>query len=314
MKVIERSDLREEDGTITLVNRIKGTLNFGFDWYEDMQAQLEICSRISKTLKHEHTMIRNAIIHGTKLIIPMILISPQGVRVIVPNHIRGSYRAKGDEWQKFDSRGRKFKRARPNPMDDVHLKADVLLRSIQDRGYGLPSIEPVIIFTQVNAHVDQVNPSVRIVQADAIEHFAVNLLKVEPIMDQDDIRAISDAIINPKGQKTNEAAAPESHDGLAPGLINEMPPFIADEMIPRADEAYPQLASEELPPFKFPDTDPMDYPMFDPNALNAPPLGAPFYARWGFSRNQFILIAVMAFIEMLIITVLAMMVIADIAY
>jgi hypothetical protein len=314
MKVIERSDLREEDGTISLANRIKGSLNFGMDWYDNMQQQVEICARMSKTLNHEHTMIRNVIIPGTKLIIPMILLSPQGVRIIVPNSIRGSYRAKGDEWQKFDSRGRRFKRARPNPMDDIRLMADVLLRSIQDRGYGLPSIEPVLIFTQVNAHIDQVSPSVRIVQVDAIDHFAASLLKIEPIMDQDDIRAITDAIVNPKDQKTEADSTPKADDGLAPGLISDIPPFVTDEMIPRAAEEPQSLASEELPPFKFPDTDPMDYPMFDPNSPEAPPLGAPFYARWGFSRNQFILLASMAFFELLIITVLAVMVIADITF
>ncbi len=304
MKVIECSDLREEDGTISLPNRIKGTLNFGLNWYDEMQAQEEICARLSKTLKHEHTMIRNAIIPGTKLPVPMILLSPQGARVIVPSRIRGSYRAKGNEWQKFDSRGRRFKRARPNPMDDVRLMADVLLRSIQDRGYGLPSIEPVLLFTDANAIIDQLSPGVRIVQVDAVDHFAVNLLKIEPIMDQDDIRAISDAILHSKDAESDEVVEPE--DGLAPGLINELPPFTTEE--------EPPLASEKLLPFKFPDTDPMDYPMFDPNAVDAPPLGAPFYARWGFSRNQFILLAVMAFIEILIIMVMAMMVIADIAF
>jgi hypothetical protein len=314
MKVIERSDLREEDGTISLANRIKGSLNFGMDWYDNMQSQVEICSRMSKALNHEHTMIRNVTIHGTKLIIPMILLSPQGVRVIVPNNIRGSYRAKGDEWQKFDSRGRKFKRTRPNPMEDVRLMSDVLLRAIQNQGYGLPSIESVLIFTQVNAHIDQLSPSVRIVPVDAIDHFAVSLLKIEPIMDQDDIRAIVDSIVNPKGKKTEEEAVPEAHEGLAPGLIGDIPPFITDEMIPVAGEEPQPPAAEKLPPFKFPDTDPMDYPMFDPNAPEAPALGAPFYARWGFSRNQFILLAAMAFFELLIITVLAVIVIADIAF
>ncbi len=314
MKVIERSDLREEDGTISLVNRLKGSLNYGMDWYDNMQAQVEICSRMTKTLNHEHTMIRNAFIHGTKLTIPMILLSPQGVRVIVSNNIRGSYRAKKDEWQKFDSRRRRFKTTRPNPMNDVRLMTDVLLRSIQDRGYELTNIEPVLIFTQVNAHIDQVNPSVRIVSVDAIDHFAASLLKIEPIMDQDDIRAIADSIIHPKGKKTEADSIPEAHDGLAPGLIGDIPPFVTDEMIPRTGEVPQPLASEELSPFEFPDTDPMDYPMFDPHAPEAPPLGAPFYARWGFSRNQFILLAAMAFFELLIITVMAVIVIADIAY
>lgn len=314
MKVIERSDLREEDGTISLANRIKGSFTFGMDWYEGMQAQVEICSRISKTLNNEHTLIRNVNIPGTKLIIPMILLSPQGVRVIVSNNIRGSYRAKNDEWQKFDSRQRRFKRTRPNPMDDIRRMAEVLLQSIQDRGYGLPNIEPVLIFMQVNAHIDQVSPSVRIVQVDAIDHFAASLLKIDPIMDQDDIRAISDAIVHPKGKPSEADSLPEAQDGLAPGLIGDIPPFVTDEMIPRATDEPQQLASEPLSPFQFPDTDPMDYPMFDPHAPEAPPLGAPFYARWGFSRNQFILLAAMAFFELLIITVMAVIVIADIAY
>jgi len=150
----------------------------------------------------------------------------------------------------------------------------------------------------VNAIVDQIQPSVRIVQADAVDHFAANLLKVEPIMDQDDIRALSEAIIRPKPAKTAEEHALESEPELAPGLIDNLP----------------LSTSEPIPPFHFPDTDPMDYPMYDPNALGSPSIGAPFYARWGLSRNQFALLAVMAFMILIILTVFAVLVIANTFY
>ncbi|NIS82378.1 MAG: hypothetical protein GTO14_19720 [Anaerolineales bacterium] len=285
MKVIDRSDLRDEDGIISMPNRIKGMLNYGMSWYGEMQAQAELSEQLSKTLGNEHTLIRNLRIPGTSFIVSMILLSPQGVRVITPTTILGVFRAKGDTWQKFDSRRRQFKRDRPNPMIEASQIAEAVLKTIQEQGFALPEVEPVLMFMNPRTHVDQANPAIRIVQTDAIDHFAANLLKFEPIMDQEDISALTEALIHPK--KPEPEIAVESEFPL-PGLEGAPDVFDGSEL----DSLFAPEAEQ----------------------AKSPALGAPWYARWGLSRRQWLLLAVMTFFEVLILIALVVMVVANTFY
>jgi hypothetical protein len=198
MVVIERSTFRDESGAISLENRLRGTIRFGLRWYGEMEAQQAVTQRLLKTLGDEHVLVRNQLIPGTDVIIPLILLSPQGVRVLVPTPIRGIYRAKLDEWLTFDGGARRFKRVRPNLQGIALTMANQLLRFLKGQGYPLPEIESVLLFTNPRTHVDTARPSVRIVLADAIDHFASNLQKFPAIMDGEDIGAVLDSLASPR--------------------------------------------------------------------------------------------------------------------
>ena len=198
MIVIERSTFRDESGTISLESRLSGMFRFGLRWYGEMEAQRGVTERLLKSLGDEHVLVRNQVVPGTDVIVPLILLSPQGVRVLVPTPIRGIYRAKLDEWLTFDGGARRFKRVRPNLQGITLNMANQLLRFLKSQGYPLPEIESVLIFTNPRTHVDTARPSVRIVLADAIDHFASNLQKFPAIMDGEDIGAVLDSLATPK--------------------------------------------------------------------------------------------------------------------
>lgn len=198
MIVIERSTFRDEKGAISLDARLRGTLQYGLRWYGEMEAQQGVTQRLLKELGDEHILVRNQVVPGTDAIIPMILLSPQGVRVILPTPIRGIYRAKLDEWLVFDGSSRRFKRVRPNLQGAAMTMASQLLRFLKGQGYPLPEIEAVLIFTNPRTHVDTARPSVRIVLADAVDHFASNLQQFPAIMDSEDIAAVLESLSTPK--------------------------------------------------------------------------------------------------------------------
>jgi hypothetical protein len=198
MIVIERSTFRDESGVISLENRLRGMFRFGMRWYSEMEAQLAVTQRLLKSLGDEHVLVRNQQLPGTDVIIPLILLSPQGVRLLVPTPIRGIYRAKLDEWLTFDGGARRFKRVRPNLQGVALTMANQLLRFLKGQGYPLPEIESVLIFTNPRTHVDTARPSVRIVLADAIDHFASNLQKFPAIMDGEDIGAVLESLTSPR--------------------------------------------------------------------------------------------------------------------
>ncbi|MEK6588374.1 MAG: hypothetical protein AABY97_05985 [Chloroflexota bacterium] len=198
MQVNDRSKFRDEQGLISLENRIRGTVKYGFSWYGEMQAQEFIARQIGRILGDDHFLLRNVPLVGTDVLASMILFSPQGIRLLHPSAERGNYRATEDEWMSFSGRSRQFKPTRPNLQFRALALARGLRRYFEAQGYALPDLEAVLIFTNPQTLVDRSNPQARIVLADAIELFASSLLERQQVMDHEDIQMLMDALLNPK--------------------------------------------------------------------------------------------------------------------
>lgn len=209
MEVLELSDFRDEEGGISLENRILGTVKHGLNWHGEMEAQALITRRLERTLGDEHLLLRNVPLVGTEVIASMILFGPQGVRLLQPSTLRGTFRAKDNDWQTFDGRTRRFKSARPNLQFRALAIARGLLRYFERQGFPLPELEAVLIFTNPQTHVDTATPEARIVLADAIDHFAANLQELDVIMDNEDIQMLVDSLLNPELPEPEPEAAPE---------------------------------------------------------------------------------------------------------
>jgi hypothetical protein len=292
MNVIDRSEFRDEEGVIALESRIRGTLQHGLGWYGEMQAQEFVSERLEKTLDRAHTLIRNVVLPGTTVSVSMILLSPQGIRVLEPSSIKGVFRAKGEEWLKFDSRGRRFKRARPNlqaqTLDLAQLVHRYLQKYLESQGYlegqeyNLPEVEAVLMFANPRTHVDSARPRIRIVQTDAIDHFAANLLEFQPIMDQEDIDILTEALIEPKFPKLETEAE----------VGEELEPSVAPYEFVEEGDVFTSEA------------EPMGLPIQAVNRLSSLP----------FSQSQWILLAVIVFFEIIILIIFAMLILRNLAY
>lgn len=290
MNVIERSEFRDEDGVISLENRVRGTLQHGLKWYGLMQAQEFVTQRIDKTLGREHTLLRNIVIPGTTVTVSMILLSPQGIRVMESSPIKGVFRAKGEDWLKFDGRGRRFRRTRPNlqtqTLDLAQLIHRYLQKYLETQGYfegqeyRFPEVEAVLVIANPRTHVDTARPRIRIVQADAIDHFAANLLEFQPIMDQEDIDILVEALIEPK--------FPE----LEPKVGEELEPSVAPYEFVEEGEIFTA------------EPEPMGLPTQAIHRISSMPL----------STSQWILIAVMVFFELVVLIIFAMLILRNMAY
>jgi hypothetical protein len=217
MKVIDKSEFRDENGLISFENRLRGTLRYGLPWFGIMQSQMIISDRLGKGLANDYTLLRNVLIPGTGLIASMILVGPQGVRAITASPLRGVYRAKGEEWLVQSAGG--FRNSNPNLQHMAVTTAEVILRYLHERGYSLPEVEPVLAFSNPRAHVDAAHPNARIVQADGVDHLAANLRQLPPIMDGEDVNLVVDALLRPKAPEPEPeppAPAPRAARLLAP--------------------------------------------------------------------------------------------------
>jgi hypothetical protein len=246
MRIIERSEFRDESGTISLENRIRATMRHGLSWYGAMEAQLVVTDALSHGLGPDYVLLRNLTVPYTLLTVPLTLIGPQGVRAIVPTPLRGIYRAKGEEWLTFQSAARRFKRVRPNQQAIALEYADALLHYLVGQGYGLPEVEAVLVFTNPRTHVDSARPRTRIVMADGIEHFAANLQQLKPIMDEEDVQAVVNSFLYPKPRE-GEAEVPMTEAGLGlPVVPPEFRPQTGPIAVPSGPGAAPPGAERDL--------------------------------------------------------------------
>jgi len=287
MRRLECSEFRDEEGTISLESRVRGTMQNGLKWYGEMGAQNEAYEKLSKSLGREHLAIFNLPLPDTTITIPMLLLSPQGVRVILPSPLVGVYRAKGEAWMKYGGgRTRRFSPVRPNLQSRVLMMAQSVLTYLQEKGYALPEVEAILLFTNPKTHVDTSDPEARIVQADAIDHFAVNINQFQAIMNQDDILELSEVLTKPTRPKPESEPEPVPEPEPEPRPIDpiELPQESADEM----DAAFGSSASG-LTPRKERSLKPSRFP---------------------FSRRQWILLIILVFFELMILGIFTIYVIS----
>jgi hypothetical protein len=198
MQIIDLSEFRDEEGLISLENRVRGMVKFGFGWYGEMHAQEHVTGKLQGILDDDHMLLLNAPLVGTDVLAPMILFSPQGVRLLYPSTVRGTLRAQDDRWLTYNSRTRQFKPKKPNLQFRALAFARGLMRYFESQGFPLPELEAVLLFTNPLTHVDTAGPQARIVLSDAFEHFAASILEGQKIMDQEDIHMLVDSVLNPK--------------------------------------------------------------------------------------------------------------------
>jgi hypothetical protein len=247
MNVIEKSRFVDEEGKISIRNRLSATIDFGSDWFGRMEAQKAVTQRLSRALGDHHILLRNIPIPGTDESEPyMLLVSPQGIRVLMTYPIRGVFRANEGEWLKLNQRSRSFVRTKPN-LQLVALNIQKQAQRLLDiQKFGVPIIESVLIFTHPRTLIDGSRPVCRVVSADAIEYFAANLEQLPIALTPQQIHTAVDAILYP------QLPEPRSADNL-----------ITDPLLKRPDIAEP-IAEPIDDPFaeSFFETEPESSPAF----------------------------------------------------
>ena len=232
MRIIDKTPLTNEDGSISFFNRIKGTLQYGFSWYPDLQAQQKMIDVIDKQLGKKFTLIRNHTLENSKITIPVILVGTPGIQVILVTHVQGSFRAKTDAWGTVS--GGNFKDAAINLLKRTNQLGKVLEIYLKRKNLQTSKeVEPILLSVNPALHVSSVRPIVRIVLSDAVERFASSLAQEPPIMSVEDVHEIAEEIVNPRPPK---AKVPESQS--------------AEQNLGEIDFAFDESASPKSAPQK----------------------------------------------------------------
>jgi len=198
MKVIDRSPFRDEEGSIGLDDRLRGTWQFGFNWNKETRAQDRLVSQLKAQLNNRYTLVRDALLPGLGIPIPMVLVGPTGVQVFYASAIQGFYRAKENSWSVMESRSRRYTPSQPNLIKRTTLMSQAIFEFLSNKGIQVEESEPVLFFSDPNIHVDAIHPAVHIILADGAGRFIENLAQNPPILSIIEVERISTTLSETK--------------------------------------------------------------------------------------------------------------------
>ncbi|GAB4500667.1 MAG: hypothetical protein Fur0035_02070 [Anaerolineales bacterium] len=221
MKIIDKTPLRAEDGSISITDRIQGMLKYGLNWYDRIEAQDKVIPILEKALPQNFILLRNITLGGTEIELPaLILIGPAGVFLLNVLHERGVFRAREDEWGTIS--GGKFVPGRTNHLTRTKRMGQVVQTFLEHAGLtGMVNTEAILMTSDPIAHIESVRPIVRIVMADALERFAVSLGQGRSALSPEMSAAVADILLTGRPLKKPEspkpAAAPAFAEAPQPG-------------------------------------------------------------------------------------------------
>ncbi len=209
MQVFQKSPLIDDEGNISFLNRIRGTLQYGNSWYRDVLAQEDVIRALSSGLDNRYTLLRNLVLPDAGVPIPLVLVGPVGVWVITVSGLRGAYRAREDSWQRMENGH--FRPVRPNLVRSTMLMARALQVFLERQNVRIPEVQTALLFTDPAQHVDTLNPVVRVVLSDAFDRFALSITRQEEKLSPQELQAILDAL----SHTTEPAGDTEKEDAFA---------------------------------------------------------------------------------------------------
>ena len=198
MKVINCSPFRDEEGSIGLDDRLRGTWQFGSTWNKETKAQDRLVSQLKTQLDNKYTLVRDVSLPGLGIPIPMVLIGPTGGQVFYASAIQGLYRAKENSWSVMDNRNRRYTPSQPNLIKRTTLMSHAIFGFLNNKGFQVEEPEPVLFFSDPNIHVDAIHPAVHILLADGASRFIENLAQNPQILDTIKVKSISDTLAETK--------------------------------------------------------------------------------------------------------------------
>jgi hypothetical protein len=212
MKILDKTPYQKETGEIDLAGRLQGTLKYGLSWYPEVQAQQAIIAQLDRLIEKGFVLIRNLTLPGTEIIVPIILVGPQGINVIYVTHVRGFFEAKGDEWNTV--KGGQAQPASVNLISRVKLLARAVQLYLQRQNLELLGpVEPVLIGTDPGFHVETTRPAVRVIMSDAIKQFGAALLQARPVLKNQQVYELAERIVTPR--PSMEAPLPDQEEASA---------------------------------------------------------------------------------------------------
>jgi hypothetical protein len=196
MKIIDKTSQQDANGNIGFFPRIQATLKYGLNWSAELEAQKTVIAQLDRALEKGFVLIRNFTLPGSDIVIPIVLLGAGGVWVIYVTNAKGSFEARGDQWNMVNSDGKSLP-ASINYISRAAQLATVFQKFLKIQKVEMPApVEPVLIAADPGAQIESVRPMIRVVRSDAIRQFAGSLIQARPVWRTDFIHQLADRILD----------------------------------------------------------------------------------------------------------------------
>jgi hypothetical protein len=241
-------------------------------------AQDVITNTLSKLLDNRFFLLTNTTMGGVEAPVPLILIGPPGIWLIYPISEKGIYRATDSTWEELNSRTHQYSESKTNPIARAAQTAEAITGHLTELQLSFPKIEPVLFFSDPGVHVDAVRPIVRILLADALERFTAGMFMSPVEMEAEEIQAVVDALVGVEKTTDADLSLQETRDAFS--------------------------FKSERAPLKLPSI---------PSPLANVHIGEPAFAkqiskRVPFSRRQWILLALLLIVNLVVLAILVLVI------
>jgi len=196
MKVIDQSPVRAD---LQPFDKFKAYMNgisqFGWGWKADVKAEETIISSLRQYIDNTYFIVRNVILEGIDVPIPLVLVGRSGIYVLLASGATGVFRAKNEVWMEMNRNSRKYAPIRKNLITRAQLMTRVVDAYLTHHQRPHPPIQTAMLFGDAGAHVDSVRSAVRVVLKDGMERFANSVVQGDVIYKKkDEIQDIVDAL------------------------------------------------------------------------------------------------------------------------
>ncbi len=306
MKIIDLTTQASNEGKPSVFSFINKLFPEGKQKQTEADSQNEVISRMDVALGNDFTLIREIKIPGLGTSIPMALVGPPGVFVLYASPVKGTFRARGDAWLKLDNSGN-MRNANPNLPNRTRLYAEAIRKFLAQNDFPNAEIEPVLLFTEPEAFVENIKAPIRMVMCDGMESYSESLRLINPTFSPEEKESVVRWLSNPEGKLTiSDEIAAASEEILPQPVImpSEEPP--AAESVQEAD-----FITEDVMRSAFVErrAEPVDIPIppvIEEAVEQAPRLGfsvSALLAKTHMSANQLTILGAFALLDLLVICV-----------
>lgn len=211
MKLIDNPTLKSKRRAFSL----DSLLRTDRIWAQDTQAQEAIISLMQKTLDSRYTLLRNVLLEGLEIPIPLVLVGPPGLRVLYVSGERGVFRARDEFWEKLDERSQNYRSFQPNLITRTELMGKAVDAYLATQVENLPVAEPVLMFSDPGVHVEAIHPNVRVVLMDAMDRYFTALIQGRPFLSPQQVQMIVNMLSHSSDEKESVEATPQKEDAFS---------------------------------------------------------------------------------------------------
>jgi hypothetical protein len=158
------------------------------------EAQEIFISSLTEALDNRFFLLNNLSLPGQGKLSPLLLIGPTGIWAVLPTGITGFFRANESTWERMDEKRQVFGPTKPNLLIQINAWAKALGEALVSLGIQAPPIEPVLFFSDPSAMVELNRSIARIVLADGLPRFLSGLFQARPVLGKEEIRQMVIAI------------------------------------------------------------------------------------------------------------------------